>query len=142
MPGWKLRDPLYRGDAAAAVSIPDPDARLSLVEHILYLKGYGRDTQYTSVSEREDVAKRFAGRRGAVWQTDVARATLHGAKHHSKDRLVRDLRGQGRGTARWRSAWEVAQARANVLRWSEHLLDWSNVPAARIAVSVQDAFER
>jgi hypothetical protein len=139
---WSLRDALYRGDSKDAVCVPDPTARLSFVEHILYLGGYGRPTPFTSVTEREEAARRFAGKRGRVWNTNVPTTRSQGAKHHSRDRLLRDLRGHGRGIAKWTSAWEVAQARANVLRWSEHLLDWSEVDANDIDARVKAAFKR
>jgi hypothetical protein len=46
MPWKKSRDPLFRGDCAAGVSVPDPVAGTSVVDHILYLGGAGRPTRY------------------------------------------------------------------------------------------------
>ena len=48
----------------------------------------------------------------------------------------RALKGYGKGKAKWENAIEVAQARAYVLRWSEHLLDWKGHAAIAACITV------
>jgi hypothetical protein len=43
-----------------------PGADTSIVRHILYLDGYGRQTPYLSTTERTEVAAIF-GARGRIW---------------------------------------------------------------------------
>jgi len=61
MLGHRKVDPLFRGDASDEVSIPSPAADPSLVRHILYLGGYGRESPYLSTSAEHVLAARFAG---------------------------------------------------------------------------------
>jgi hypothetical protein len=138
---WRTADPLYRGDDAEVVSVPDPTSRLSIVAHILYIGSYGRATPFTSTTESEAHAEHFA-KDGAVWETQVATATAAGAKHWPKKALLENLRGFGKGKAKWTDKWEVAQAALNVARWSEHLLDWSGHDRARIEASVTTTFRK
>ncbi len=133
---------LFRGDSTDAVAVPDPASRTSIVEHILYLGGYGRETPFTSVTESEDAADHFAGSDGAVWLTAAPRATAAGAKHWSRRALLDNLRGFGKGRAKWRSAWDVAQARRYVAEWAEHLVDWSGVEAAEIGARIKTTFDK
>lgn len=134
--------PLFRGDSDQAVATPSPGAKTTIVEHILYLGSYGRETPYTSTTESEDAASHFAGPHGAVWKTDSWRAATAGAKHWSKKQLLENLRGYGKGRAAWTDKWQLAQARCAVTRWSEHLLDWSSVPETEAATRVLTAFEK
>jgi hypothetical protein len=113
-----------------------------VVEHILFLGGAGRKTPFSSTTEVAGVAEYFAGSRGRVWQTDVKAASSAGAKHHPRKQLLQELRGFGKGKAKWHGAFEVAQAAAYVARWSEHLLDWAAVPAGMIGVRVRATFHR
>jgi len=136
----RSRLPLFRGNGRNGVAVPDPGSKILIVEHILYLGGAGRSTPFTSTTESREIAQHFAGGRGRVWRTDPETATSQGALHVPKDQLLRDLRGFGRGRAKWTSAWEVAHARALVERSREHLLDWSRVPKASIAERVRGAF--
>lgn len=49
---WKMsKDPLFRGDAKNAVCVPNPGADDSIVRHVMYLEGPGRETPYLSTSE-------------------------------------------------------------------------------------------
>lgn len=65
---WKQKkDPLYRGDFKDRVSAPTPNADDSVIRHVLYLEGPGRETPYLSTSERRGVAERFA-QAGSVWE--------------------------------------------------------------------------
>jgi len=58
---WRAtQHPLFRGDAASGVGIPRPDADPSIVRHILYLDGPGRETPYLSTTESRIFAR--AGR--------------------------------------------------------------------------------
>jgi hypothetical protein len=56
--------------------------------------------------------------------------------------LAQDLKGFGKGKAKWTNAWEVAQAASYVKRWGEHLLDWSAAPAATIRTAVGRTFKK
>ena len=84
----------------------------------------GRDTQWTSTTETEVTARHFARPHGRVWETDKSTATTQGARHLSKKELLQLLKGFGKGQAKWNDAIEVASARAYVLQWDEHLLNW------------------
>lgn len=138
---WRNQDPLYRGDGAAP-ELPDPSAKTSLVEHILYIGGRGRPTPFTSTTESEETAEYFAGPKGAVWVTDVRTATRERATHLPRKQLLQDLRGYGRGRAKWTSAWDVVQAASYVRQWSEHLLEWSSVDTSGIRTAFGNAFAK
>ena len=137
---WRQRDPLYRGDDAAGVAVPDPSSTTSVVPHILYLGGRGRLTPYTSTTESKEVGAYFAGHRGTVWLATASGAVVAGAKHRSQGQLLQDLRGRGKGNARWSNSFEVAQAASYVEQWSEHLLDWSDVPPSAISLAIGRTF--
>ncbi len=125
---WKPnRDPFFRGDKKEGVCEPHVHADTSLVRHILYLEGPGRETPYLSCTEVEDVAEIFAGKEGAVWVTTVKKARALGIGHISKTELLTLLKGKGKGRAAWHSSFEVMQARRYVEQWSEHLLDFSEL---------------
>jgi hypothetical protein len=125
---WKVsKHPLWRGDRRDGITPPTPTADASLVRHILYLEGPGRETPYLSNTEQREVAQRFAGRDGEVWQTLVREAQARGVKHLSRHELLSLLKGLGKGKARWHSAYEVLQARRYVEEWAEHLLDFSEI---------------
>lgn len=100
---WKWqqnRDPLYRGDSRDELAAPVPNADPSIVRHILYLGGHGRDTPYLSATESEQVARRFAGDEGAVWATSVPKAKGTGVRHLSRVELLGLLKGKGHGDAK------------------------------------------
>ncbi len=140
---WKKRsDPLFRGDAAAGVSVPDPAAKTSMVEHILYLGGPGRATRYQSTTEAEDVATRFAGKSGKVYRTTAPHAEGKGVAHVSQVELKGLLRGKGHGGAKSSSALLVLRARQYVEQWAEHLLDFANVPTDVVAQVAKSVYER
>lgn len=101
---------LLRGDSHEGVVVPTPGASTTIVEHILYLGSYGRETPFTSTTESLEAAEHFAGRHGAVWQTTTRRAEAAGAKHWSQAQLVSNLQGFGKGRARWNDRWEVASS--------------------------------
>lgn len=138
---WKkARDPLFRGDDAGGVSVPDPTATLGIVPHVLY-PGAGRRSPFHSTSESEDSANHFAGHSGRVYRTAAPKAEALGVAHVGQIELKKLLVGKGHGRAAWRSALEVMQARRYVEQWAEHLLDFSNVDpgdAARVAREVYD----
>jgi hypothetical protein len=95
----------------------------------LYLDGAGRDTPYHSTSEEHDTAAYFAGKSGGrVYQTTVALVRAAGVGHISRIELLAMLKGTGRGDAKWPSAFEVMTARRYVEQWSEHLVDYRDVP--------------
>ncbi len=121
------RDPLYRGDVAGGVQVPQPAADPSLVRHILYPDGPGRQSPYLSVSESREVAQRFAGADGRVYDTRVLTWAEHGVGHRARKELVQLLRGQGKGDAAWPSAFEVMQARRYVEENAEHLADFRSL---------------
>jgi hypothetical protein len=130
---WKpSKDPLYRGDAKDSVSVPNPDADDSLVRHIMYFEGPGRETPYLSASEQYDLAENFSN--GAVWHTFVKTAQQEAVRHISRTELLSLLQGNGKGKAQWPSAFEVMQARRYVEQWQEHLLDFRTVDNPSAAV--------
>lgn len=139
---WKVHDPLYRGDATTAVTVPDATAKTGVVEHILYLGGAGRPTPFTSTTESAEVAEHFAGPDGQVWETDAAGAASEGARHLARKQLLQDLRGFGKGRAKWHDAWEVAQAAALVVQWAEHLLDWKGSAPDSLPARVAETFSK
>jgi len=139
---WTIRQPLFRGDGTDGPAVPDPTSRLGIVEHVLYLGGAGRATPYTSTTEMFEVAEYFAGPTGRVWQTDAAAAAGAGAKHLPRKQLLQNLRGFGKGKAKWDNAFEVAQAAAYVAQWSEHLLDWTAVAVDLIEQKLRGAFRK
>lgn len=125
---WKLkRDPLYRGDRRGGVTPPVPSAKRSLVRHILYLEGYGRDTPYLSSTEALATASRFAGADGAVYVGRPETWSTAGVLHRSRKELLQLLRGKGKGDAQWHSAFEVMRAHQYVEESEEHLADFSGV---------------
>lgn len=137
---WKSsRDPLLRGDARSGVRVPVPSADDSIVRHVLYLEGPGRETPYLSVSESFEAAKRFA-QDGTVWTTFVKKAAAHGVGHISRTELLSCMKGNGKGNAKWDDPFEVMQARRYVEQWSEHLLDFREITEP--VTTVQLIFEK
>lgn len=122
---WKTkRDPLYRGDSAAGVNQPKPSANPSIVRHILYLDGAGRETPYLSMTEDEAVARRFARNDGRVYETTTAKLAKKNVLHVSRKSLLQLLKGKGKGDAQWPSAFEIMQARRYAEEHAEHLADF------------------
>jgi hypothetical protein len=144
VPSHKNVDPLFRGDRADAVAMPDAAADPSLVRHILYRGGYRRATPYLSTSSSDHVAQRFAGRDGRVWRTSGAAAEAGGANHLSQKELDTILKASKRGRARWPNAHERLLARKYVELHAEHLIDF--VPFKRevsgVAEAVRAMFEK
>jgi hypothetical protein len=125
---WKKnKDLLFRGDMKDCVRPPVPDADDSIVRHILYLEGPGRETPYLSTTEVEGNAKHFAGKTGAVWNTTVPTAEALNVGHIPKNDLLSLLNGKGKGKAKWDSAYEVMNAKKYVEQWAEHLLNFKDV---------------
>jgi hypothetical protein len=123
---WKLkRDPLYRGDRRGGVAVPVPQANRSIVRHILFLEGHGRETPYLSSTESSATASRFAGSDGAVYSGHPENWSAVGVKHRSRKELLQLLRGKGKGDAQWHSAFEVMRAHQFVEESEEHLADFS-----------------
>lgn len=120
---WKMsKDPLYRGDAKNAVCIPNPEADDSIVRHVMYFEGPGRETPYLSTSEEYEVAEKFSS--GGVWETFVRIVKKESVRHISRTELLSLMKGNGKGKAKWPNAFEVMQARRYVEQWGEHLLDF------------------
>jgi hypothetical protein len=123
---WKLkRDSLYRGDRRGGVTLPVPRANCSLVRHILYLEGHGRETPYLSSSESLATAARFAGGDGSVYIGRPEHWPTVGVEHRSRKELLLLLRGKGKGDAQWHSAFEVMRAHQFVEESEEHLADFA-----------------
>lgn len=119
---------LFRGDDPAGVTIPVPAADASLVRHILYLGGKGRETPYLSTSEDRTSAEVF----GAVWETshNKVKAEEHrGVRVRAYTELLAVLQGRGHGDAGGYSPFQVSQARKFVERHLEHLLDFRGAKA-------------
>ena len=137
---WKQsRDPLFRGDRKNGVGVPTPSADASIVRHVLFLEGSGRESPYLSTSEQYDLAENFA-QAGAVWNTYIKDAKAVGVGHISKSELLGLMKGNGKGKAKWPEPFEVMQARRYVEQWCEHLLDFRN--AADPTSVVQHIFKR
>ena len=130
---WRMsKDPLFRGDAKNAVRIPNPDADDSIVRHVMYLEGPGRETPYLSTSEEYELAETFSN--GIVWKTFVTVARKESVGHISRTELLSLMKGNGKGKAKWPNAFEVMQARRYVEQWGEHLLDFRNVDSPAEAI--------
>jgi hypothetical protein len=140
MPWRKKSDPLFRGDSADGLAVPDPAAGRSIVDHILYIDGAGRTTQFHSTSEQRETAKRFATPHGRVYRTTAPDAEAANVVHISQTELKSLLRAKGLGKARSSSAYRVMLARRYVEQWAEHLLDFSKVSAADTAQVVKDIY--
>jgi hypothetical protein len=123
---WGVDDPLLRGDNKESVCLPVPHAPASIVRHVLYLEGAGRDTPYLSTTEEERIAEQFAGKGGRVWYTVVTRVQAANLRYVSHSELLGLLRGKGKGDASWPKASEVQRARAYVEMWAEHLIDFGS----------------
>ena len=111
---WKpAKDPLFRGDFKEGVRPPAPKADDSVVRHILYLEGPGRETPYLSATESQEVAEYFAGPSGLVWQTMVNKLKEQGINHLSQADLLALLKkGNGKGKAKWDRAIGCAEERS------------------------------
>lgn len=124
---WKpSKNPLLRGDSKTGVRVPAPTADDSIIRHVLYLEGPGRETPYLSTSESPEAAMFFA-QGGMVWSTFVKKANDNGVRHISNSELLSQMKGNGKGKAKWDDAFEVMQARRYVEQWSEHLLDFREI---------------
>lgn len=142
---WKSsRDPLLRGDASGGIESPAPKADRSIVRHVLYLGGAGRESPYLSTTEDAATARRFAGPRGTVYRSHVPAWRADGVKHRSRRELLQLLRGKGKGDASWSNAFEVMQARRYVEEHAEHLADFTEhaeAASAKVASVVVRLFE-
>ncbi|WP_295434733.1 hypothetical protein [uncultured Thiodictyon sp.] len=126
---WKLTtDPLYRGDSVTGVASPTHGASPSLVRHILYLEGHGRETPYLSCTESDNIAVIFAGKNGKIYQTSLSTWKPNGVSHRSRKELLALLKGKGHGQAAWSSAFEVMRANQYVEEHLEHLADFTDLP--------------
>ncbi len=129
-----IRDPLLRGDATTGVRVPVPAANDSIIRHVLYLEGPGRETPYLSASESMAAANRFA-QAGVVWKTFVKQAQANGVGHIGNSALLSLMKGYGKGKAKWDDPFEVMQARRYVEQWSEHLLDFRGTSEPQTAIN-------
>ncbi len=129
-----IRDPLLRGDATTGVRVPVPAANDSIIRHVLYLEGPGRETPYLSASESMAAANRFA-QAGVVWKTSVKVAQANGVGHIGNSALLSLMKGNGKGKAKWDDPFEVMQARRYVEQWSEHLLDFRATSEPQTAIN-------
>lgn len=130
---WRQRrDPLWRGDAEIP-TCPTPQANRSIVRHILFLDGAGRETPYHSTSESRQHAEHFANPGGGVYRTTVAQAREMGIHHISRLDLLDLLKGKGKGDAAWSNALDVLTARRYVEQWQEHLLRFDDSPSTGMA---------
>ncbi|WP_155742607.1 hypothetical protein [Variovorax paradoxus] len=139
---WKInKDPLFRGDVAHGVRSATHGADRSIVRHILYLDGQGRDTPYLSCTESKETATRFANKGGKVYETYAKEWLSSGVKHRSRKELFLLLKGGGKGDAKWHDAFEVAIARKYVEEHMEHLCDFTDkATQADIDVAVGKIF--
>ncbi|MFY2562455.1 hypothetical protein ACN469_32975 [Corallococcus terminator] len=124
--------------------MPTPLSNDSIVRHVLYLDGAGRETPYLSTSESQSAASHFAGRDGKIWKTLVKHIKSKNVHHISMSDLLAMLRGSGKGAAKWPSALETMTARKYVEQWSEHLLDFRDhkkTPKEQLEQLVHELFE-
>jgi hypothetical protein len=133
----KKADPLFRGDGSDAVSVPAPVAEPSLIRHILYLGGLGRESPYLSTSGDRTLADKFATRGGRVWKTSGALAEQLGAKHISQSDLQATLKSSKTGRASWSNARQRLLARKYVELHAEHLIDF--IPFKQTPAAVKGA---
>lgn len=140
---WRhRRDPLYRGDHRGGVSLPTPTADKSLVRHILYLEGLGRETPYVSTTESRDTAAHFAGTNGQIYTTTAHREEVE-FTYLPRKTLLKMLRGRGQGLAAWSDPFEVTRARQYVEQHAEHLFSFSScehVPEQELRQLVDEKF--
>ena len=140
---WKVsKDPLYRGENSSTPTIPTPQANKSIVRHILYLEGQGRETPYLSTSESEDTARRFAGRNGSIFRAIPKEWPKSEVKHRSRKELLDLLKGKGKGDAAWSSAVEVLRAHQYVEEHAEHLADFSDIQPQDAGTTVNVIFKK
>jgi len=133
---WRpSRDPLLRGDAITGVRAPVATANDSIIRHVLYLEGPGRETPYLSTSESMAAASRFA-QAGVVWKTLVKKAQANGVGHIGNSELLSLMKGNGKRKAKWDDPFEVMQARRYVEQWSEHLLDFRETSDPKTVVNL------
>lgn len=122
---WKTSDDLYRGDHTGGVCVPNPTADKSIVRHILYLEGKGRETPYLSATEDRKTAETFAAPSGQVYSSNISAWEGLNVRHFSRNTLMDLLQGTGKGLARSPKASLVMTARNYVERHKEHLADFS-----------------
>lgn len=140
---WKSNDDLYRGDQAGGVCVPNPSADKSIIRHILYLEGKGRETPYLSATEDRKTAETFAAPSGQVYSSQVSAWPGFKIGHFSRDMLMQMLRGTGKGRASSGKASLVLTARNYVERHKEHLADFSGHADTKSAgAACQKAFIR
>lgn len=140
---WKIsKDPLYRGESSSNPTIPTPQANKSIVRHVLYLEGQGRETPYLSTSESEDTARRFAGRSGSIFHAIAKEWHKSEVKHRSRKELLDLLKGKGKGDAGWGSAVEVLRAHQYVEEHAEHLADFSEIQPEAAESTVNAIFKK
>lgn len=139
VPSHKKADPLFRGDGSDAVSVPNPAADPSLIRHILYIGGYGRESPYLSTSSEESSAARFAAG-GRIWKTSGEFAERLGAKHVSQSDLQTILKSSTKGRAHWNNAWQRLQASKYVELHAEHLIDF--IPFKKAGTSVKSVVHK
>jgi hypothetical protein len=121
-PIWGVEDPLHRGDIASAVTLPAPDGNESVVRHIL--QEDDRRSPYLSATEDFSTAKRFAGKRGDVWQTLVDRIESAELLWISRSELMEMLRAGKDGRAVWPRRSDLLTAQQYVEEQAEHLIDF------------------
>jgi len=93
----------------------------------LYLGGAGRESPYLSLTEDEDVAKRFAGKEGKVYESSARLLKQHEVGHITRQELTQWLKGTGKGRAQWPNVFDVLRARQYVEENAEHLADFSDL---------------
>lgn len=140
---WKItKDPLYRGEGSSSLTVPTPQANKSIVRHVLYLEGQGRETPYLSTTEFRETAGRFAGRNGSIFNTMPKEWNKSAVKHRSRRELLDLLKGTGKGDAAWNNAFEVLRANQYVEEHAEHLADFSVIQPDSIQSVVSLIFKK
>ncbi|WP_139351673.1 hypothetical protein [Rhodanobacter sp. C06] len=123
---WKLgQDSLYRGDMDPGPTPPTFGADKSIIRHILYLEGLGRETPYLSTSELQSTAQYFSRNGGRIYVTNPSMWPSYNVAHIPRTMLNQLLTGKGKGNASWSRASDVRRARELVELHSEHLSDFA-----------------
>ena len=122
---WKLgHDQLYRGDMDPGPTPATFGSNPSIIRHILYLEGLGRETPYLSTSEFQASAQYFADGGGRVYTTNPMTWIGQNVSHIPRTMLNQLLTGKGKGRASWDRASDVRRARELVELHFEHLADF------------------
>lgn len=105
------------------MTLPAPKGNDSIVRHVLQIDPDSR-SPYLSTTERLSEAKVWAGKRGAVWRTFVARIQSAEIRWISRAELLAMLRDGKDATVAWPRPSDLLTAQQHVEESVEHLIDF------------------